>query len=463
MTNMFHFSNTSNYNGLPATAFWDFGDGNTSRGFSNTSHVYAATGTYTVCLFIVSGSCTDSICKTVTVTSVPPTTCTAGFTPFPDSVDGNLIYFSSSSTTNLSNATYYWDFGDGTTRSGTSWAARNPTYRYATAGTYTVCHIIVAGNCSDTACQVITTTGATRPVFFRGQIMTGASPAQEGTVYLIDYDAANQMLTAVDSTIIDSSGYYYFQGNPGDTLTVKVALGSSDPGYANYLPTYYGDSLTWSGATFFNVPLTNTFNFNINMVAGTNPGGPGFVGGNVQQGANKAEGDPISNVPVLLLDANMNPVAYTYSDANGNYAFSNLAYGSYYIHPEMMNLPTTPLMVTISARVPSVTNAVMVINSTHIEGYLATSIDFEHFKAVGTVAPNPTTGLSVLSFDLVEAATIQTSIMDLSGKVLWSDSQRMSVGQQRINLHLRSLAGGVYLLKAEDQEGESFYIKLIKN
>lgn len=461
-SNLFHFTNTSTYNNTPATAYWTFGDGSTSRGFNNTSHTYWAAGTYTVCLHIVSGNCSDSTCQTITVTSVPSPTCSAGFTFMPDSTNGNRIYFNSTSTSSLSNPTYYWSFGDGNTRSGTSSFFQNPTYTYTNPGTYNVCHIIIAGNCSDTVCQTITTNGPTQPVYIGGQIMTGNNYAQEGMVYLIDYDANTQMLTAVDSTIIDSMGYYYFQANPGDNVTIKAALGSNDPNYAGYLPTYYGDSLLWSGATFITVPLNHTYTYNINMIAGTNPGGPGFVGGNVQQGANKAEGDPVAGVPVLLLDANMNAVAYTYSDANGAYAFNNLAYGTYYIHPDILNLPTNPLMVTISANSPSVANAIMVVNSTHVDGFITTSIDFVRFSEAGKVVPNPTTGLSSLQFTLLEASNIQTSIMDLTGKTLWNKSQTLAAGSHKVQLDLQELPAGVYLIKAATKDGEAFYTKLVK-
>jgi PKD repeat protein len=170
MANRFYFTNTSTYNGTPATAYWTFGDGNTSRGFSSTSHTYTAAGTYTVCLYIVSGNCTDSMCQTVVVTSAPPATCSAGFTFTPDSTNGNRIYFQSTSTSSVSNPTYFWSFGDGNTRSGTSWSFQNPTHTYANPGTYNVCHIIIAGNCSDTVCQTITTTGPSQPVYIGGRL-----------------------------------------------------------------------------------------------------------------------------------------------------------------------------------------------------------------------------------------------------------------------------------------------------
>jgi PKD repeat protein len=43
--------------------FWDFGDGTTST-LTSPSHTYATTGTYTVCLTVNSGTCSDTYCQT---------------------------------------------------------------------------------------------------------------------------------------------------------------------------------------------------------------------------------------------------------------------------------------------------------------------------------------------------------------------------------------------------------------
>lgn len=50
--------------------FWNFGDGNTSTSVDPTN-TYTSTGTYTVCLTVTSAEgCTDSICKSVLITTV---------------------------------------------------------------------------------------------------------------------------------------------------------------------------------------------------------------------------------------------------------------------------------------------------------------------------------------------------------------------------------------------------------
>ncbi|MFN8298833.1 MAG: PKD domain-containing protein [Chitinophagales bacterium] len=53
----------------PDTWHWSFGDGGTSTS-QNPNHTYAANGTYTVCLRVTNAGGTDSICKTVTISSL---------------------------------------------------------------------------------------------------------------------------------------------------------------------------------------------------------------------------------------------------------------------------------------------------------------------------------------------------------------------------------------------------------
>ncbi|NJN78631.1 MAG: hypothetical protein HC803_10165 [Saprospiraceae bacterium] len=105
---------------------------------------------------------------------------------------------------------------------------------------------------------------------------------------------------------------------------VKAALLPTDADYANYLPTYFIQSLNWSNAQYVGPVSWGLAAFiNIQLVAGNNPGGPGFIGGLVVNGAGRPiTGDvtlvedittlePMEGVSVLLLDANNNAVTHT--------------------------------------------------------------------------------------------------------------------------------------------------------
>lgn len=91
---------TDGTTGSPSSWFWDFGDGNTST-LQSPNHSYASTGTYTVCLTVNDGTCTDSTCSSVSVTGTPPTTGSCG----PDTVGYTFAKATGIQALSINNAT----------------------------------------------------------------------------------------------------------------------------------------------------------------------------------------------------------------------------------------------------------------------------------------------------------------------------------------------------------------------
>lgn len=117
-------------NGTIGAWAWDFGDGTTSTVESPT-HVYAATGTYTVKLTVSDGYGVN----TATVQHAVPASNAVVTASFTDAIAGLSVAFTDTSTaTNGTVGAWLWDFGDATATS----TVRNPTHAYAAAGTYTV-------------------------------------------------------------------------------------------------------------------------------------------------------------------------------------------------------------------------------------------------------------------------------------------------------------------------------------
>jgi PKD repeat protein len=134
--------------------YWDFGDGNTSTA-QHPSHVYATSGTYTVCLIIVGVNaageqCKDKICNTLTVTGCGQDTPCQVYAKFDYKIDGCGVYFTDYSATGAGTtiASWFWDFGDGNTST-----LQNPSHVYATPGTYVVCLYVVGVNANGVKCE----------------------------------------------------------------------------------------------------------------------------------------------------------------------------------------------------------------------------------------------------------------------------------------------------------------------
>ncbi|TSA49290.1 MAG: PKD domain-containing protein [Sphingobacteriales bacterium] len=312
--------------------YYDFGDGTNSTQ-QNPSHTYANAGTYNVCLSILdtaNGGCTDTFCNSITVPN-GGNGCVANFTW---TSAGNTAAFTNLSS-NSGFATYAWTFGDGGTSN-----SRNPAHTYASAGTYNVCVTMTdtmfgGGSCTSTYCDSITVGGAMGgPCSISGMIGNNGAVQDYATVWLIQHDSAMGTLYAIDSVHITpvNQGTYIFNNVAAGSYLVKVAADTQSANYTTLVPTYYGNVLFWNNAVTVLVCPSQS-NVNISLTIGVNPGGPGFVGGLVSQGANRMMnfGDPMNHIEILVLNMNNTPVQYQYSASNGLYGFNNLGYGTYKI------------------------------------------------------------------------------------------------------------------------------------
>lgn len=114
---------------------WNFGDGTTAN-IADPQHAYAIAGTYNVTLTISDvGGCIATISHFVNVLQGP----VALFNYNIPACSGSDVQFNDLSTANgTPNATWYWDFGDGTNTTVTAPGDPNVLHTYANPGSYTV-------------------------------------------------------------------------------------------------------------------------------------------------------------------------------------------------------------------------------------------------------------------------------------------------------------------------------------
>ncbi|MEO6903425.1 MAG: PKD domain-containing protein [Bacteroidia bacterium] len=107
---------------------WNFGDGITSV-VPNATHTYLNGGTYNVQLIVSNGvGCADTIKKEIVINTIPTPLFTANST-----CQDLPTVFKDLSKDSAAIKSWFYDFGDGNNS-----VSQNPTYIYATSGTYTV-------------------------------------------------------------------------------------------------------------------------------------------------------------------------------------------------------------------------------------------------------------------------------------------------------------------------------------
>ncbi len=296
---------------------------------------------------------------------------------------------------------------------------------------------------------------------WQGAVTLGGVNTSQAMVYLIrkQYNPTlmDTTLTAIDSVVTNSTGHYAkrYASIPSGTLLLKAALLPAHSSYLSYLPTYDTISTTWSGARAL---TPGTFsNSTIAMIAGVNPGGPGFIGGSVLVGANKgtAVGDPLSQRILLLTNNAGQPVGYTYSSATGAFQFPNLAYGTYRINGDAWGKTNPQLTVTISPSKPSVSDVVFEENNKTFKGHIGSlSISTSAKLNAVTVYPNPVTDL--VQFSGLDAISGSKTVVlsDVTGSVI--ARQIFEVGAST-SMATANLAPGIYMLQVQSSEGTASF------
>jgi PKD repeat protein len=238
----FNGSASSSTNGTYA---WDFGDGQTGSRLSVT-HRYQRGGTFTITMTVTSDNRQASTSsRTITVsTTLPATAANFTFSPTNPAINQDVVFNASGTpvpggpgfpggggggAAPVQGATYTWDFGDGTTGTGTS-----VTHRYTRGGTFAITLRVTsdAGLTATTSRQV--TISTTLPAGSANFVFSPTDPHTDDVVFF----------NASSSTL--SNGTYswdFGDGNNGSgvtathtysatrtytvTLTVRNTLGQS--------------------------------------------------------------------------------------------------------------------------------------------------------------------------------------------------------------------------------------------
>ena len=398
-----------------------------SNGATTPSIAVNQPGMYYVTVTDSSG-CSGTDSALITISSAPSITASATNETCSSCCNGTASVSASGST-----LYYTWSNGSNGT-SATSITGLCP-------GTYTVTVEDTLTGCSSTA-SVSVNAYVASCYFLSGMVDQGGNTR----VYLIQEDSGS--LSAVDSVTTDTTGLYMFSNVCNGTYYVKAALLSNHIYYSAFIPTYYDSAALWSNATAIVVNNASNYTVNIDMLAGTNFGGAGFIGGLISQGANRGEGDPVVGAYVAAYNEDGSLAAFDKSDANGAYEFSNLALGTYEVYVDVLNKTSYPHQVTLTAETAESTNRDFEIIGSVIKPIESTGIN--DVNNIGfNVYPNPTSGFITVDMGSYELNSVK--VVNLLGERIMTINAANS--SQKTEMDLTRLASGSYIL---EMNGEDF-------
>ncbi len=281
------------------------------------------------------------------------------------------------------------------------------------------------------------------------QVQGGSTPLDEGDAWLIKLNILDSTLFAVDTTDVTAGSFFHDDRINGLYLS-KVSAKPTSNYYTDHLPTYYGDVLFWHQATVLTYCFSVGVTPDIDMIQGVNPGGPGFIGGFIADGANKIISSASSNgmtecVTVILFNSSNQPVAYDVTDASGYFGIGNLPVGDYSVHIDRLGHYIDNMLapvIPVTAQQPYVDNQQFIVHNTWLEhlGTLGLQNNLILDNQI-TIAPNPASNEIELIFNDEQLSdadyTLHNSLGSLVGKG--------SLGDKIINIsHLQPQ---VYYLK----------------
>jgi len=448
-----HFFDASTPQNLITARLWNFGD--PASGTNNTSttydpwHVYTIAGVYNVCLSITTSTgCTSTFCDSITVGS-NTTNCENWMTY----THSGLTFTFEGHTHSIYPTVYTWDMGDGSP----VLTGHVVIHTYATSGTYSVTLSSVdSTGCAWTRTQTISVNATC--YLYGYAYLSNSLYVDHGLAELIRVDSG--VATIVDSQEFgDSLGMYWF----GDVLPghyyIRATLLTSSAYYGQYVPTYYIDAVNWSNATMIELGQPNNpYNIHMHHVTGYTSGSGNITGTITQNGKYNGNGAPAGNIEVMLMDVSSQVLAFTMTNENGEFSFTDMAMGTYKVYPEMIEMSTTPTTVILDASHTGA-NVVFVIQGGNISGIHDETAQTDF--VISDIYPNPVSDVANITIHILQSVRISLTLYSITGEFVTEIPVILHQGTNKIAIPASDLRKGVYYIKIEKPEGGVIVKKFI--
>ncbi len=466
------------------TFTWNFGDGNTSNEMA-PNHIYEENGYYEVTFTIEGENCNDT--KTVTVyvdENGNPNPEDPNFALFTyEYINYNTVLFNhigelnfDMDTLNLPpdldlEITYIWDFGDGNSSD-----ESNPTNIFEEDGTYEICLTVTSNifdntividpnttgdvnetdcDCIFTYCQTVVIENGANLRAISGTVNHDGVTTEiiNSLVLLIESDENGETFEIVDM-VETENGLFNFSAD-ADGIYYLYAI----PFSGTYLPTYFGDVIFWQDASSINDVNCVDCLYNITLQSFNFEGdffGDCYIGGNiVNDGGGKSS---LENITVVLLNENGEAVAFTTTDANGNFEFTNIPFGNYSVLVEIMGKESQTYNVTLDENNTS-DNVEFNISGENVNVVSSEIVNF----MINKVYPIPAVEKLNVSMNIENYSNLKFTLTNSLGQEVNSKNVETKKGHLNFEMNVSEIPNGIYFLNITDENNLRTTKKVVIN
>jgi hypothetical protein len=282
-----------------------------------------------------------------------------------------------------------------------------------------------------------------------GSVSTGSTSLDGGTIDL--YKMEDNMVLEKLTSEIDQSGNYLFPEVYEGEYLLHARAGSTSAFFESHAPTYREGNIHWEDETP-SLFTSNSYNNDIELaeMADMNSG-IGQVSGQVFD-LSDLTGDPVQDAQVMLLTMDDECFAFTYTDEEGMFSFSEIGLDSYSLLVEMPGKLMEPYPFTLTEPEPGLTGLILYIT----EGSIMVGTEEElsaNVRHVGNFYPNPSNNQAKLEIVLDEASILKLEVFNTSIQLIHDQTLYLTEGNHTVRLDMVDYIPGLYyvLIRFDDK------------
>ena len=276
-----------------------------------------------------------------------------------------------------------------------------------------------------------------------------------GIIYL--YLVKESIVIPVDTTVFFDLGYFIFPHLPEGNYLLKARLTEQSPSFSLYFPTYFTGDLKWTTSEMVELTDNSIYEAGIHLVpTSESPGGPASLKGYVVQEATGQVFRPLGNTEVILMNEQLVPITYCFSDKDGWFRFPNLPYGTYNLMAEATGKYPAILKITLDQHHTTIDS--LLLETMMHNPATVNELSSNQPTEISEVFPSPAADRISIQVKSKEPHRFGFSVFALSGEKILSFDQVIS-GIATITIPVTKFPGGIYFLKIISDDGNARAVK----